>query len=101
MSRTENCVMLIDVVISYHAHVYDFIQPSFSTLVELQIYPDSVMFDLLPLKPVGRTLRKFVYSMNGFDPDILDTIPDVFPHLTTLGLVVRNITQDSRWKVRI
>ena len=87
-------------VISHHAHIYDLIRPSFSTLVELEIYPGSVKFDLLPLRPVSRTLRKFAYKVDGFDPDVLDTIPDVFPHLTTLKLVVWNSTQ-FQWMVRI
>jgi hypothetical protein len=69
--------------------MYDLIRPSFSTLVELEIDPGSVTFDLLPLRPVGRTLRKFVYKVDGFDPDILDIIPDVFPHLTTLHLMLK------------
>ena len=92
--------------ISHYAHIYDIIRPSFSTLVELEIYPgpvvlDPVILDLLPLRPVGRTLRKFVYRVDGFDPDILDTIPDVFPHLTTLELMVRSSIPEFRWKVRI
>ena len=95
----------MDLAISHYAHVYDLIRPSFSTLVELEIYPDSVQFgsmaiDLLPLRPAGGTLRKFVYKA-GFDPEMLDTIPDVFPHLTTLELTVRNTTQDFQWKVCI
>ena len=81
--------------------MYDLIRPSFSTLVELEIYPHSGKLDLLPLKPVGRTLRKFVYKVDAFDSDILDTIPDLFPHVTTLQLIVRNTTQDSQWKVCI
>jgi len=40
--------------------------------------------------------------VDGFDPDILDTIPDVFPHLTTLGLIVQGDShQYFRWKVSI
>ena len=98
--------MLIEFVISHHSHIYDLIRPSFSTLVELEIYPgpvvlDPVILDLLPLRPVGRTLRKFVYRLDGFDPDILDTIPDVFPHLTTLELMVRSSPPELQWKVCI
>jgi hypothetical protein len=93
--------MLIGSAISYHAQLCDFIRPSFSTLIELEIYSecDSVMFDLLPLRPVGRTLRKFAYRVDSFSPDILDTIPDIFPHLTTLHLMFRNRTEDFRWRV--
>jgi hypothetical protein len=57
--------------------------------------------DLLPLRPVGKTLRLFVYKMDGFDLDTLDTISDVFPHLTTLGLIIHRTTQDFQWKVCI
>ena len=97
-SQSQNSSLSFSV--SNNAHVYDLIRPSFSTLVELEIYPGSVVVDLLPLRPVGSTLRKFVYGGNGFDPDILDTISDVFPHLTTLELTVWNRSRDFRWKVR-
>jgi hypothetical protein len=91
----------LDLAISHHANIYDLIRPSFSTLVELEIYPGSITFDLLPLRPLGETLRGFSYKVEGFDPNILDTIPDLFPHLTELLLMVQNTTQDVQWKVWI
>ena len=80
----------------------DFVQPSFSTLVVLEIHSDT-FDDLLPLRPVGGTLRKFNYrgkfvrhiSAGSF----LDAIPDVFPHLTTLSFDVTGDTPYVRWKV--
>ena len=84
--------------------LYDLILPSFSTLVELRIrFPEasaSCTFDLLPLKPVGKTLQKFFYKAHVFDPGLLDTIPAVFPHLTTLELMFWE-TPKGPWKVRV
>jgi hypothetical protein len=93
---------------SDHASLYDLIQPSFSTLVELRIRPlfpmdsTSWTFDLRPLKPVGRTLQKFSYKAPILDPDMLNTIPEVFPHLTSLELMFwSSLDLDSPWKVRM
>jgi hypothetical protein len=54
--------------------------------------------DLLPLRPVGGTLRLFTYKMDDFNLDILDTIPDVFPYLTALRLIVRRTA--THWQSR-
>ena len=87
---------------SYHAHMYDFIRPSFSTLVALDIHPDSDKLDLLLLRPLGGTLREFAYRVNGFDPAVLETIPVVFPHLTGLELVLKKPTGvNVQWEVCI
>ena len=85
---------------SSHTPLYDLIQPSFSTLVQLEIY--STNFDLVQLRPVGGTLRKFVYQVGTGHPEVLlDVIPDVFPHLTSLAVYVqRNVLDlDLQWKV--
>ena len=79
--------------------MYDLIRPSFSTLVQLELYPISKPFDLRPLIPVGQTLREFIYKVDEFDPNVLDVIPEVFPHLTGLILVIQKSTEESRWKV--
>ena len=87
--------------------MYDLIRSSFSTLVELEIFLifddpfRSVVFDLLPLRPLGRTLQRFVYKVDGFDSGLLDSIPEVFPHLTDLELMVLNVAEDLLWKARI
>ena len=93
-------------LLSHHTSLYDLILPSFSTLVELRIrFPEasvSRQLNLLPLKPIGGTLQKFFYKAHTFDPNLLDTIPAVFPHLTTLELMFWETPQDadSLWKVR-
>ena len=90
--------------------LYNVVQPSFSTLVELQLraYPSSgdtphsrAASDLLSLRPVGRTLQKFFYRFYYFHSSVLDTIPDVFPNLTWLQLSFRKpYNLDPLWKVR-
>jgi hypothetical protein len=95
-------------LLRYYFDLYRLIQPSFSTLVELEIFPrfphyvrHRRPFDLRPLRPVGKTLQKFVYKMLDFDPGALDAIPDVFPHLITLELMVGTSERAFQWKVPI
>lgn len=87
------------------AHLYEFIRPSLTTLVELNLdytpedqYPD---FDLQLLRPAGHTLRVFDYTLQSNDESILHTIPEIFPHLTKLSIVWENLFTDHSilWKV--
>ncbi len=87
------------------AHLYEFVRPSLTTLVELKIeympeeqYPD---FDLRLLKSAGHTLRVFEYHLQSNDESILHTIPEIFPHLTKLTIVWENLFTDHSilWKV--
>ncbi|KAJ3494050.1 hypothetical protein NLJ89_g10891 [Agrocybe chaxingu] len=72
------------------AHLYELIRPSLTTLVKLRIDNEPEKFggdiDLQFLKPAGRTLRTFEYTLQSSDESVLDTIPEIFPHLTTLSI---------------
>ncbi|KDR82538.1 hypothetical protein GALMADRAFT_828949 [Galerina marginata CBS 339.88] len=73
------------------AHLYQFIQPSLTTLVELRIdnTPTHRLtdFDFQLLKPAGDTFTAFHYVLRTQNDSILDVIPEVFPHLTNLAVV--------------
>ncbi|KAJ3513399.1 hypothetical protein NLJ89_g2961 [Agrocybe chaxingu] len=75
--------------------LYALIRPSLTTLAKLRIdnSPEKFGgdFDLQLLKPAGRTLRTFEYTLQSSDDSILDTIPDIFPHLTKLSIQWDNL----------
>lgn len=72
---------------SAHTHLYELIRPSLETLVDLVIDNHlSTDFDLQLLKPAGNTLRSFEYFLASNDEGILDIVPIIFPHLTSLSL---------------
>ena len=69
------------------AHLYEFIRPSLSMLVQLKIEPFDVI-DLQMLKPAADTLRTFEYTIvEKADESILDSIPAILPHLTKLSII--------------
>ena len=72
------------------AHLYEFIRPTLTTLVELRIFnePGSLLpdLDLQLLKPAAHTLRTFEYTLQSNDESVLDTIPVIFPNLTKLSI---------------
>ena len=85
--------------------LFKLIQPSFTTLVELNIdlSSQSVSFDLRQLRPVGATLRSFTYCPAVLDTSILDTIPETFPLLSNLDItLLKSRTEDgssgTNWK---
>jgi len=87
------------------AHLYEFIRPSLTTLVDLKIeytpaeqVPD---LDLRLLRSAGHTLRVFEYTLQRNDESILHTIPEIFPHLTKLTILWENsfTEQSILWKV--
>ena len=87
------------------AHLYEFIRPSLTTLVDLKIEytpeEQSPDFDLRLLKSAGHTLRVFEYTLQSNDESILHTIPEIFPYLTKLTIVWENLFTDHSilWKV--
>ena len=72
------------------AHLYELIRPSLTTLVKLRIENRLPAFrgafDLQLLKPAADTLRTFDYTLQSADDSILDTIPEILPHLTKLSI---------------
>ncbi|CAA7262518.1 unnamed protein product [Cyclocybe aegerita] len=86
------------------AHLYELIRPSLVTLVKLRIdnQPEKFGgdFDLQLLKPAGDTLRTFEYTLQSSNESVLDTIPEIFPHLTTLSIRWDNLFTDHSvlWK---
>ena len=85
------------------AHLYEFIRPSLTTLVEFRIELRYV-FDLQLLKPTADTLRTFEYTLYSphpcADESILDTISSILPHLTKLSIKWNNVQteQSILWK---
>ena len=73
------------------AHLYEFIRPTPTTLVELRIeiataYGCIGDLNLQLLKPAADTLRTFEYTLQSADESILDTIPVILPHLSKLSI---------------
>ena len=73
------------------AHLYELIRPSLTTLVKLAIQNSVSVFrgdfDLRLLKPAADTLRTFDYTLQSTaDDSMLDTIPEILPHLTKLSI---------------
>ena len=77
------------------AHLYEFIRPTLTTLVELEILfeNDELIgdLDLQLLKPAANTLRTFKYALRSSDESVFDTIPAIFPHLSKLSLSWENL----------
>ena len=85
------------------AHLYEFIRPTLTTLVELKM--DNGLlgdFDLQLLKPAADTLRTFKYTLLSADENILYTIPAILPRLIKLSIKWENtytVTKHSiLWK---
>ena len=72
------------------AHLYKFIRPTLTTLVELEITfengPPIGDLDLQLLKPAANTLRTFRYTLRSTDESVFDTIPAVLPRLQKLSI---------------
>ena len=85
-------------------HLYEFIRPTLTTLVELSIEIAAVDrfigdLDLQLLKPAADTLRTFKYTLQSADESILDTIPAILPHLSKLSIRWDNYPKHSiLWK---
>ena len=62
-------------------HLYEFIQPTLTTLVELEVvYEKKLMdLDLQLLKLAADTLRTFKYTLRSTDESVFDTIPTILP----------------------
>ena len=81
-------------------HLYEFIRPTLTTLVELRIDGLIAYLDLQLLKPAADTLRTFEYTVQRVDESILDTIPTILPHLSKLSIRWENYPKHSvLWKV--
>ncbi|CAA7267844.1 unnamed protein product [Cyclocybe aegerita] len=86
------------------AHLYALVRPSLTTLVKLGIDNEPEIFggdfDLQLLKPAGRTLRTFEYTLQSSDETVLDTIPEILPHLTKLSIQWDNLFTEHSvlWK---
>ena len=72
------------------AHLYEFIRPTLTTLVELEIVFENDQFigdlDLQLLKPAANTLRTFKYTLQSPDESVFDSIAAIFPHLSRLSI---------------
>jgi len=87
-------------------HLCELVRPSLSTLVSLRLDNEpehqGADLDLQLLKPAGTTLRTFEYTLQSGDTGILDTISEIFPHLTKLAITWSNlfIPHSPEWTVR-
>ncbi|KAF8907728.1 hypothetical protein CPB84DRAFT_1744625 [Gymnopilus junonius] len=73
------------------AQLHELILPSVATLVELKIASHiekpCTYIDLQLLRLAGDTLRSFEWTLPYLDETILETIPEIFPHLTKLSII--------------
>lgn len=89
---------------SAHRSLYDLIQPSLSTLIDLCINDRPLRagfnLDLRLLEPAGHNLQTFEYSFRSLDESVLYTIPVLFPHLSKLKIEWYNGVHPSLlWQV--
>jgi hypothetical protein len=83
------------------AHLYPLFRSSLTTLVELNISEPQLSRGLELLRPAATTLRHFTCELCGNDEGILSLIPEVFPGLTYLSIILRPESHSVLWKVFI
>ena len=68
------------------SHLYEFLRPSLDTLtcLELDDYP---ILELRVLGPACTSLRKLKYTTYSRSPQVLETVVEMFPHVTDLALL--------------
>ncbi|KIM90817.1 hypothetical protein PILCRDRAFT_1065 [Piloderma croceum F 1598] len=68
------------------SHLYEFLRPSLGTLTCLELH-DYPILKFCVLGPACTSLRKLKYTTYNQSPQVLETIAEMFPHVTDLAML--------------
>jgi hypothetical protein len=76
------------------SHLYEFLRPSLCTLTCLELHDDPIL-DFRVLGDACTSLRTLEYTTYSQSPQVLETVAEMFPHVTNLAMLF----QACVWKV--